>query len=505
MSVPFPSIQSFFSKEVPPGSQAEDDEPSNLRKPGDGFTSSEIEVALNPLSRPWEPSRHYEACPISLLETGPHNYQISGRIVNFSINYRKQGFHLLIVTDGTGAIAVKIYYFKESDYQLLLGQRVAVWTTFISGSINTGSGPIPFCALATALYPGRNGATHIIIHSDEPNSEGDRILRRPLEYNVKSYEYLPGLMTLKAFLSTGYDLGEGKILVCVRSVGPRRTIQSKKRQDILDMVEVGVFDDTEACVLKLWEDKVPSAKSWVPNQTILLISKPTHYTRGTAVDLGIAYNSMVDVDPDFPDANWLRTKVKDMAKKQSIYTPFPSGAWDAEHGAARILFTLADVEEQVRHSEPKATFTGKLNVIIFEMKLMENWRKGTACYFECCGIPLYANKAVAICKNCQSRRELEPNPRIIGSVIDESGAMAGSKLVWRPEAWSQLFFGGTENETQAYEDHEADFVEQSWEDLTLLDNNSLRAIEEQLLYSRVTLAFGWSSELERLCILGVEW
>jgi hypothetical protein len=67
-------------------------------------------------------------------------------------------------------------------------------------------------------------------------------------------------MTLKSFLASGFDLGEGKVLVCVRSVGPRRTIHPKKREGTIDLVEVGIYDDTANGVLKLWEDKIPSAK-----------------------------------------------------------------------------------------------------------------------------------------------------------------------------------------------------------------------------------------------------
>ncbi|XDG04115.1 hypothetical protein ABKA04_003730 [Annulohypoxylon sp. FPYF3050] len=510
MDVNFPSIQSFYSRELPPSSQDANGESSKSAKPGDGFTSSEVEAALDPLSRPWEPSRHYEMCPISLLETGPRNYQISGRIVNFADNFREQGFHFLVVTDGSGAIArskVKVFYFKESDYQLLLGQRVSIWATYIADSTGASSGNIPFCFSTTTLYPGRNGATHIIVHNDDPGSEGYRIMRCPLECNLKEYEYLPALMTLKSFLSTGYDLGEGKILVCVRSVGPRRTVQSKKTQRTHDMVEVGVFDDTATCVLKLWGGKIPSAKTWIPNQTILLISKPTYKDTGTSPELGIGFSSMVDVNPEFPDVDWLRNKVNSMTKKQSIFIPFPSDTWDIEraiNGPDRTLFTIADVEERVRHPEVIVDFTGKLNVIILEMKMMEHWRKNTLCYLECCGMPLYSNKAVATCNNCQSKRDLMLNPRIIGSIIDESGMIAANKLVWHDGAWTQLLFGSAVGEIQD-DDSEPNLIEQSWEDLTALGTDYLRDMEELLLYSRITLTFGWSSQLERICILGVEW
>ncbi|XXH03724.1 hypothetical protein Hte_010130 [Hypoxylon texense] len=281
-------------------------------------------------------------------------------------------------------------------------------------------------------------------------------------------------MTLKAFLATGYDTGEGKVLVCVRCVGLRRTIRSKRHQGTVDMIEVDVFDDTAVSVLKLWEDKVASAKTWVPNQTILLISKPTYKMYGKVPEIGIRYNSMVDVDPQFPDADWLRNRAKTLTKRESISIPFPSDTWDigvAIHGPGRTLFTIADIEDQVRHPESKSDFTGKLSVIILEMKLMENWH-------------------------------LILNPRVIGSMIDESGMIAGRKLVWHDDAWTQLFFGNTANET---DDQEVNLVEQSWEDLTVLDTDCIREIEEQLLYSRVTLTFGWSSKLERVCILGVEW
>ncbi|KAI2625948.1 hypothetical protein GGR54DRAFT_637720 [Hypoxylon sp. NC1633] len=504
------SIQSFYSREVKPVPQGAKSESSSPCRPGDGFTSSEVEAALDPLSHPWKPPRIYESSPISLLESGPRNYQITGRLVNFSLDHQQRGYHLLIVTDGTGTAAIKLYYIKASDYQLVLGQRVTVWATFIADATTASSGSIPFYASSMNIYPGRKTATNIVIHDDLPGSDADRILRCPLECNLTEYNYLPGLMTLKAFMSSGYDMEDGpaKILVCVRSVGPRRAIYSKKLDKNLAVMEIGVFDDTAAGVLKLWEDKIVSAKRWVPSQTVLLISKPTSRAHGASRELGIGQSSMIDVDPDFPDANWLRDKVKGLAKKQSICLPFPSNTWDiglAIHGPGRTLFTLADVEDQVRLPEPTVDFTGKLNVIITEMKLMENWRKRTVCCIECCGIPLYSNKPTAICRNCESQHDLTLNPRIIGSMVDESGMMATAKLVWHDNAWTQLFFGSMAQEPHLEDGSEANLVEQSWEDLTAFDTNSLRDIEDQLLYSRITLTFGWSSKLERLCILGVEW
>ncbi|KAI1176564.1 hypothetical protein F4777DRAFT_587821 [Nemania sp. FL0916] len=504
MTAHFPSIQSFYSREVPSDGIGDLFSPTEA---GDGFTSSEVEALVNPLSREFRPSRHYDACPIADIQTGPHDYIITGRMVNFSmsggphrLSANASGYYFLVISDGTAAIAIKLYC-NESEYRPLLGQRITI-------------GHIPYCSIATTIHPGRNGATHIEFHVDEPGSDDDKLLRCPLEVNTEEYDYLSGLMTLKSFLASGYDLGEGKILVCVRSVGPRRTIHPRKREGTLDLVEVGVYDDTAHCVLKLWEDKIPSAKSWIPNRTILLISQPwcqvNHHSsrqNENSLDVGIGYSSMVDVDPDFPEAMWLRTKIQDLAKKERVLVPFPTNIWDVElamHGPNRFLYTLAELEDQVRNDNPPGNFTGKLSVIVKELNLMDHWRKSTTCCTECCGIPLYAKNPIATCKNCDIRQDLSLNPRVIGSFLDESGMIAGNKLIWNDEAWTQFFFGAAYEEYATARAQES-AAEQSWRKITAFDANSLRDLEAQLLYSRATLTFGWSVELGRLCILGVEW
>lgn len=95
------------------------------------------------------------------------------------------------------------------------------------------------------------------------------------------------------------------------------------------------------------------------------------------------------------------------------------------------------------------------------------------------------------------------NPRVLGSFLDESGKISGNKLIWNDEAWTQLLFGETidKSPTQTLDNA----TKRSWQDITTLDANTLRDLEAKLLYSRVALTFGWSIELGRLCILGVEW
>ncbi|KAI1122165.1 hypothetical protein F5Y10DRAFT_287479 [Nemania abortiva] len=507
MTSSFPSIQSFYSREVA-SDGVNDSSPTTRASAGDGFTSSEVEAVINPLARPFNPSRQYDVCCIAELQTGPHNYKLTGRLVNFSTTGRAEGYYFLVICDGTAAIAVKLYC-NSSEYQPLLGQRITVWATSISAGNRSEIQHIPYCSVTTTIYPARNRETHIEFHMDEPGSEEDRMLRRPLEVNVQRYDNLPGLMTLKSFLASGYDFAEGKILVCVRSVGSRRTIHPKKRGGTLDLIEVGLYDDTSFCVLKLWEDKIPSAKLWKPNQTILLISRPWCQVNNnpsqqtdSRFDVGIRYNSIIDVDPIFPDAIWLRTKLQDMAKQAAVITPFPTDTWNldlAMYGPNRVLYTLAELEDQVRNQNPATAFTGKLSVIVAQIHLMDHWRKTTMYCTDCCGIPLYANKPTATCKHCDVQRDLSLNPRVVGSFLDESGMIAGNKLVWNDTAWTQFLFGA------ATKDFIPEAVEHSWKAITEFDTMLVRIIEAQLLYSRATLTFGWSIELRRLCILGVEW
>jgi hypothetical protein len=125
----------------------------------------------------------------------------------------------------------------------------------------------------------------------------------------------------------------------------------------------------------------------VPNHTVLLISQPwcrinerTNNQAESHAEIGIGYSSIVNVDPDFPETAWLRTKIQDMAKKESVIVPFPTDTWDIQlaiHGPGRTLYTLAEVEDQVRNDCPASNFTGKLSVVVFEMNLMDHWRKNT--------------------------------------------------------------------------------------------------------------------------------
>jgi len=106
----YPSIQSFYKREVCPDKQDEASEPI---KQGDGFTEEELAGALDPLHRKWNPERDYEELSINDLLPGPRAVTFVGRIVNLKTvlgRCAKQpkafGFHSLIVKDDSAAISV---------------------------------------------------------------------------------------------------------------------------------------------------------------------------------------------------------------------------------------------------------------------------------------------------------------------------------------------------------------------------------------------------------------
>lgn len=100
---------------------------------------------------------------------------------------------------------------------------------------------------------------------------------------------------------------------------------------------------------------------------------------------------------------------------------------------------------------------------------------------------------------------------------DETGALEKGKLVWRLQAWRQFLLsddshkGGQQREDEETLDHssgcntEENDMKDTWKRLTDGGAQALREKGENMIYRRVMLAFGWSPEVERLCVLGVEW
>lgn len=91
------------------------------------------------------------------------------------------------------------------------------------------------------------------------------------------------------------------------------------------------------------------------------------------------------------------------------------------------------------------------------------------------------------------------NPRIMGTLADETGCVVQGKLVWSDEAWSELFFPPTMSNPPRPEAETLDGAKtspapvvspSSWREVTMMETNGLRILEEQMLYARLTLTFG---------------
>ena len=74
----------------------------------------------------------------------------------------------------------------------------------------------------------------------------------------------------------------------------------------------------------------------------------------------------------------------------------------------------------------------------------------------------------------------------MGLLLDESGALNPSKLIWSPTAWTQLLGRSAEDLAKAAEN------------VVLI-----KYLEHRLLFLKIALLFGWSGDVGRLCVLGV--
>jgi hypothetical protein len=161
-------------------------------------------------------------------------------------------------------------------------------------------------------------------------------------------------MTLDSYLSSGGHDGVigAKILVCVKSIGAKKKI-TKKGGGESELVEVHLFDNTGEVRWTLWGDMIESAKEWQPSKTILLISNPGYRVEAYSGkgSIGMQRATMVDVEPEMKDAEWLRKYALGLTKKESLCVEFPDDLWDedvvegAEYGVNRILFRLAEIDE----------------------------------------------------------------------------------------------------------------------------------------------------------------
>lgn len=262
-----------------------------------------------------------------------------------------------------------------------------------------------------------------------------------------------------------------------------------------------------------------SARKWKPFHTVILLTNPSHIISSTqSLSLSLKPTSKIEVNPDISEVKQLRLYAEKLMQREHANPPFPedsesfrtsytlpypytvstgrslrdsSPEFDietVENAAVQILFTLAEISKFAT-ANPKQQFTGYVNVLITSLHIVSLQSRHMLLSSQCsnCAQPLFSNTLGTIkCRHCnQSMRLTRINPRILGPVIDETGQIETGKLVFSDRAWEQLL-GRT--------------VDQFMKD----EVQSLRYMEQRLLFVRVSLGFGWCGGGEgRLCIWGV--
>ncbi|KAK0258735.1 hypothetical protein B0A54_15304 [Friedmanniomyces endolithicus] len=484
------SIQAFFSP-TPQSSPAKRPSVDDI---GDGFTAEEIQVALQPkLPGPWQPP-------------GPKAVTFMGRVCNlFDVaNTPKtprsaRGCVKLCVKDETGATTVRLWYAHHMP-ALRLGSLVSIWTTHISdgenGTLSSTSAP-----LYASLFPERDRSCHLMLHE---NSDDGSMHKKPLGF--RKGQSLAGLMTLQNFIDGGYDVPDARILVVVKSIGPKKRL-TRKDETVTENVNLTVQDDTAEAILGLWgsttasplgrpvsenntnPEAIVARESWKPGETVLLLQGPgCKLNRSTYLTLTSA--TIIDVDPDIPDAAWLRRWSLRQRSREAINQPFPEGVFDLnmiKSGPIRCLYTIAELDEFAR-AAPNETFQGYLSVLLTEVKLIEYRKRRMLFSGECCSMPIYTNDLIATCKGCEQKVPLRVSPKIIGQVMDETAVVGPGKLLFSDRAWWSLL--GREPAG-----------------LLTLGEDKMKYLSDRLLFCRVTLLFGWTGDESvaggRICVLDV--
>ncbi|GAB7350408.1 hypothetical protein MBLNU459_g1024t1 [Dothideomycetes sp. NU459] len=323
-----PSIQSFFPRQASPHSTAKGSQS------GDGFSMEEINAVIRPVvPESWTPNGGYDDCQIASLIPGQRPVKFMGRIVSLvsshgsvKVSGAAKGHIKIIVKDDSGALTVKLYY-TRTEHTLRLGQLVSIWTTRI---YHGGNGS--FTSMSTRL-----------IASLFPKVTGVAVFA------------LENLVTLKSFVGGGFEAHD-----FVRKDGLTN-----------DLITINLFDDTDDASLSLWGNAAASAAGWKPSWTVLLITKPGYNTVQPKW-LSLTSDTLVDVDPAIPDVAWLRKFAEKITRRTHVNQDFPNDVMlpvNMDPPSTRVLYTLADVDEQARHSSQP--FSGYLSMIVMGLRSVE--------------------------------------------------------------------------------------------------------------------------------------
>ena len=160
MAPQFPSIQSFFEKEV----LLEKDLSGRASRQAcshDGFTKEEIEAALLPTCtlHNWLPRGEYQTVDISTLVPGPGCVTFMGRVVNFCDQHTPskklqaaKGCLKVVIKDDTGALMVSSLNPSISLVLYTIEMQYIPANSRLLGQVVVRQGTIQFVSWAACIY-----------------------------------------------------------------------------------------------------------------------------------------------------------------------------------------------------------------------------------------------------------------------------------------------------------------------------------------------------------------
>lgn len=138
---------------------------------------------------------------------------------------------------------------------------------------------------------------------------------------------------------------------------------TRKDGSTITIVKVGVFDNSEDASISLYGVTASSTSGWKPSKTVLLLTKPG-YRASSGRWLSLNSDSLVDVDPDIPDAAWLRGFADRLVKREHVNPAFPQeginhrpyeedetkrnlvNVEEIANAPIRVLYSLAELDQK---------------------------------------------------------------------------------------------------------------------------------------------------------------
>ncbi|EPQ67309.1 Bgt-1786 [Blumeria graminis f. sp. tritici] len=413
-----------------------------------GSTSqAELANVSSPPQKKWDLEHDYERLTINKLLPGPKPVSFHGIIVNFSTRHgsstkhpRAKGWHYLIIKDAHAVISIKLY-FADSQYCFVLGQSLTTWTTFISKPSRSDLQPQTTMSISANIFPDRVTSDHLRIYPLGPS--GAECNGVPAD---QCDQKLFSLISLDNFIRLSHDCFlDAKILVLVKSIGNSKQIHRRDGGGVQKLVDVILMDQTAEYRLTLWNDLSTSAVLWHAGQTILLITNPGFRAANSQAaeakrgNIEVNRYTMIEIDPLVEEAVHLRQWARFKAQCDALTWNSAAELFDlslAETTLKQQQLTMSELSHLINRIrvDMRMTVTGLLSVTLMRMELQSLHLKNKLI----CGNCSYSNSMTASCNSCGKLIALEPNARIVGLMLDETGCIHGGSLLWSPQAWEAL-------------------------------------------------------------------